>query len=334
MASYARAVSEVEEASPPEDVLIPGNSSLGCLIVAAFLLDRGLHDTRLAQMGGTSLSILWQYGLGSATPYTIIYRVQSSLLGNVLLANLPQLLISLSYYFYNSVLTTMIMASEYDSYAVRGRRGASVAEIIQTKPKKGLRVSSDRQGAQRSFYFLSLPYRYSLPLMLTYTVLHWLVSQSIFYVRVIMYNSSMEREPQYDVNACGWSPVAFIFAIAVGGSMVLVLLGMAARSFRSFIPLAGSCSMAISAACHPPMDDADAALKPVIWGEVQQTTSSKSRSTSTSSITPLVSGANAEEISLDYLKTNPNDDNIEQEACHCSFTSFSVSRPEIDQTYT
>lgn len=87
------------------------------------------------------------------------------------------------------------------------------------------------------------------------------VSQSIFYVRVVMYHSRMGREPQYDVNACGWSPVAFTLAIAVGGLMLLVLLGLAARPFRSFIPLADS---AISAACHPPVDDADAALKPVI----------------------------------------------------------------------
>lgn len=246
------------------------------------------------------------------------------------MANLPQLVISLSYYFYNSVLTTMLIASQYDTYAVRGRRGASVAEILQTSPKNGLRVSSDRKGAQRSFYFLSLPYRYSLPLMAAYTILHWLVSQSIFYVRVVMYYSSMEREPRYDVNACGWSPVVFIFAIVVGGSMVLVLLGMAIRQFRSFIPLAGSCSIPISAACHPPTGDVDAALKPVIWGEVGEMVDSKSRSISTSSIAPLVEGSYVEEISLDYLNRKPSGG---QDARHYSFTSFSVSRPEMDQAY-
>lgn len=34
------------------------------------------------------------------------------------------------------------------------------------------------------------------------------------------------------------------------------------------MPLAGNCSLAISAACHPPLDDEDAALKPLMWGEV------------------------------------------------------------------
>ena len=32
------------------------------------------------------------------------------------------------------------------------------------------------------------------------------------------------------------------------------------------MPLAGSCSAAISAACHQPSNDPDAAEKPLLWG--------------------------------------------------------------------
>lgn len=35
------------------------------------------------------------------------------------------------------------------------------------------------------------------------------------------------------------------------------------------MPLAFSCSAATSAACHPPPEDVDAALLPVMWGAVR-----------------------------------------------------------------
>lgn len=41
------------------------------------------------------------------------------------------------------------------------------------------------------------------------------------------------------------------------------------RKFRSAaMPLALNCSAAIGAACHSPVDDLDAAEKPVMWGQV------------------------------------------------------------------
>lgn len=148
-----------------------------------------------------------------------------------------------------------------------------------------------------------------------------------------MYNSSMDREPRYDVNTCGSSPVSYIFDIVVGGLMVLVLLSMAVRPFRSFIPLASGCSVAISAAWHLPMDDVDAAVKPVIWGEIKGTSSSKAHSPSLSSVSPLMDGGVTQEINLNYLNRKPSDDIVGQVPRHCCFRSFSVSRPEIDQTY-
>ena len=36
------------------------------------------------------------------------------------------------------------------------------------------------------------------------------------------------------------------------------------------MPVAGSCSVAIAAACHRPKDDVDAAYLPVGWGEVNK----------------------------------------------------------------
>ena len=59
------------------------------------------------------------------------------------------------------------------------------------------------------------------------------------------------------------------------------------------IPLAASCSAAISAACHPPLDDTDAAFEKVRCGDV----------------------------------------GIKNSVRHCTFTSYSVTTPIAGQTY-
>lgn len=246
---------------------------------------------------------------------TIIFRINSTILGNVLVANTPQLAISLSYFFYNTILTSMVMAAEYDGYAVASTRTTTNAEKPRSTPKKGLRVSGPREGSQRSTYWLSLPYRYSIPLLVSYTVLHWLVSESIFYVRVIMYDATQKRVPDADVNACGWSPMALVLAIAVGSLMVLALGVLSMRTYGSCIPLAGSCSAAISAACHPPRHDVNPGTKPIIWGKIVPARNSI-----------------GDRASLE-MECVDSDCNGETRFPHCSFTSCDVVQPSEGQIY-
>lgn len=47
----------------------------------------------------------------------------------------------------------------------------------------------------------------------------------------------------------------------------VIILGLGFKHFKNSMPLAGSCSAAISVACHPPPGGGDA-LKPVMWGEM------------------------------------------------------------------
>ncbi|KAF2476761.1 uncharacterized protein BDR25DRAFT_375874 [Lindgomyces ingoldianus] len=117
-------------------------------------------------------------GLGTLDSRTIIQSGTTStgtrgIFQNVFLANAPQVIISIIYFSYNAVITSMLLAYEWDGYS---------------KTRKGLRVSTKQQGAQRSTYFLQLPYRYAVPLMVFSTVIHWLASQSIFVVSVELYN--------------------------------------------------------------------------------------------------------------------------------------------------
>ena len=84
------------------------------------------------------------------------------------------------------------------------------------------------------------------------------LSQSIFLVVINAYKYDGTPDPAagQDRIACGYSPIAILITIVVG---ILVLLGGIANGFRRYpqvgIPLAASCSAAISAACHPPPGD-------------------------------------------------------------------------------
>lgn len=172
------------------------------------------------------------------------------LLANVLVANLPQLIFSCLYLLYNGLFTSMCLAQEYSNYSFH---------------RKGLRVTSPN-GDQRSTHWLHLPYIYSVPLLAASALLHWSISQSIFFVGIDTYRDAKLEGSNFGL---GFSVQPIILDIVLGGCMLVVLVRIGSRKLYGRIPLASSNSYAISAACHPPEEDIDAALKPVMWGEVQ-----------------------------------------------------------------
>ena len=175
------------------------------------------------------------------------------LVGNVLLANAAQVILSFLYLSYNSIFTCELLSWEWTSY---------------TQKRKSLRVTSPT-GVQRSTYFLQLPYTYSLPLMAFSGLLHWLVSQSIFLARVTSYYEDGTIDTYSAISTCGYSCIAIICVLAVGSFLITAGFLNGFRRYPGNIPLAGTCSAAISAACHPPADDRDAAFKEVRYGEVE-----------------------------------------------------------------
>ena len=133
--------------------------------------------------------------------------------------------------------------------------------------RKGLRTSSPT-GSQRSTYWLQLPWKYSLPLGIVSALLHWLVSQSIFLVKIDAYGPYQEPLPDAGTLTCGYSSCALFITIIIGGIMLLPLAILGSRTLDARIPLAGSCSLAISAACHQPLKDNEASRLPIQWGAV------------------------------------------------------------------
>ncbi|PPJ57742.1 hypothetical protein CBER1_00020 [Cercospora berteroae] len=95
-------------------------------------------------------------------------------IASVLLINTPQIVLSCCYLGFNGLLTSMHLAHECGGYAV---------------VRKGLRVT-EPQGTQRTTYWLQLPFKYSLPLLATTALLRWLISQSLFLVRVVPYRAN------------------------------------------------------------------------------------------------------------------------------------------------
>lgn len=232
------------------------------------------------------MSHLWSLGYGGISSETTVRfehfklgrLISGKLIPMILVANLPQALLSFLYLTCNALFTTMILAEEWSGFA---------------HERKTLRVSFP-VGNQRSTYWLQLPYVYSIPLLVMSGILHWLVSQSLFLVRIIVERRDYEEQELDDlISTCGYSPIAIITIIPLGALLLLVVIAIGFREYRKGMPLAGSCSAAISAACHRPEEDVDAAVLPVLWGVVS----------------------------------------TEGPIGHCCFTSFEVSRPVEGESY-
>ncbi|KAF1848866.1 uncharacterized protein K460DRAFT_364812 [Cucurbitaria berberidis CBS 394.84] len=230
------------------------------MFLTALVLVSGLLGWGLVSLPtGTTLSRL---GFGMVDPRTAMSGLPNDLLANVVLANTPQLILSFLYFSYNALLTAMLMGYEWTTYASK---------------RKGLRVSHHPSGQQRSTYFLQLPYRFGVPLMILSGTLHWLVSQSIFLISLDYYDVFGNAGRGYfrgdqDLKTLGFSPSAIISVIGLGSLMVIAIVCFGSIPYKRGMPLAGSCSLAISAACHvldgDETDGVMAAEQNLQWGVV------------------------------------------------------------------
>ncbi|VUC38177.1 unnamed protein product [Clonostachys rosea] len=262
------------------------------LAVILGLLGYGIYmlNTRY-QRGG--FNFLWSLGLGSITPYNLIqWNIPKSgdiaVIATVLVVNLPQVLLSVLYIILNGLFTTMAAGAEWSSFS--------------HKNHQPLRVSYPKS-TQRSSFFLQLPYQYGVPMLILSVLMHWLISQSIFLSQINEWytyqfkdfkttDASQWKSPNI---TAGYSPVAIAatcLIIAVIFSAAVVL-GM--RPLKGSIPVAGSCSLAISAACHTPEGTSE--LLPLRWG--------------------VVTAANSDHGGIG----------------HCSFSNYQVELPQAGNFY-
>ena len=110
---------------------------------------------------------------------------------------------------------------------------------------------SKPDGEQRELWLFHMPWAYGVALFLLQTLIHFLVSQSIFAARIETYDEDGILDPEHFVSSVGTSPVAMMCALIAFTILLIVLGNVGRQRIPSSAPVVGTCSAAISAACHP-----------------------------------------------------------------------------------
>ncbi|KAL8956158.1 MAG: hypothetical protein Q9193_006239, partial [Seirophora villosa] len=231
--------------------------TLAILITATIFLAAGIAGLKNRNFP-TDVHSLMSMGFGAVHPKSLVGFITpsasaKSLYLSIGFSNLWQFVVSLLYLAYNAVLTAMLVANEWDEFG---------------KTRKTLRLTSP-QGHQRSSYFISVPLKYGLPVLVAFGALHYTISQSVFLVYLIRFLSNGVEDVGYRSAASGYSCLAIITSLGLGFVLLLLLIlaGFLGK-YQNGTPLASTCSAAISAACHRPSCDAQAHMFQVQWGVV------------------------------------------------------------------
>ncbi|OCK73823.1 hypothetical protein K432DRAFT_311957 [Lepidopterella palustris CBS 459.81] len=229
-----------------------------------FLLDEKQANVKsciITVVGGVGLTStlgLKERRWGPASPLTFSLFGSTTnfdtpgILLNAAIANAPQIYLSLCYVTFNGLYTCIAMVYEWNAWAT---------------VRKGLRVTK-AEGAQRSTYFLQLPYKWAVPLTITSGVLHWLMSETLFIVRADIRTPGGDLDDRESISACGYSLSSLLALVLVAFVLIFVTVYTVTRRVQQHIPFAAASSLVLSAACHPPPEDVDTHLKEVQWGVV------------------------------------------------------------------
>ncbi|OIW32319.1 hypothetical protein CONLIGDRAFT_642048 [Coniochaeta ligniaria NRRL 30616] len=153
-----------------------------------------------------------------------------------IVANTPQLILSICYLAYNGLFTRMLSEFEWASFSVR---------------YASLRVTH-KKGQQRSTYRLQLPYRWSIPLLGISILLHWLYSNCI-YVGIYegyAWNQPLSPSSSLSIKSLQYSTVTIVISLCVSISVASAPIALALFKLPGKMVLAKNSSAAISAACH------------------------------------------------------------------------------------
>lgn len=187
---------------------------------------------------------------------------------HMFVATVPQLVVSALYVLLNHHLTLMIQLRDWIRLATH---------------RQPLRVSTPAPDSdQISTYWLSLPYQYSVPLLVLSAGSSWLTSQTLYFYRFMAYDN--DGEPHlYDnpasshihtqsarvVQGLGFSALGLFLLLVLGALVFFASLAFALRKCAPGLPPGPTNSLVVAAACHPPGNDRYAARKKVRWGVVE-----------------------------------------------------------------
>jgi hypothetical protein len=225
-----------------------------------------------------------RFGLGTIDPATSIINSGSSYTGSpstfplqVIIANCPQLWLSIGYLLWNNQLSRIYMEREWRQFYHQRIRPRVSYPLIRKEP--GL----------RSTRWLQLPYGISIILMIVNTILHWLVSQTLFVVEIL---PTATKPANFYLN---FSPFAIV---CVGGASTLLVLGITIFyfiRFKTWMPLmAGSLRIVLESCRYlPTPKDLDGRITlpkdGIMWGDIS--TQTERRAGFDADASPLVTGA-------------------------------------------
>jgi hypothetical protein len=204
----------------------------------------------------------------------------------ILLVNIPRVLVSLMNVLYNGLISAMMLVGQWNSFSQR---------------RQVLRVTVPL-GEQKSDYYLTIPYRYAIPLLVLTGTFHWLISESFFLVSITAFYGT-DVQPADSVVGTGYSAMAISLAFVVCFLLLGILTFKSLQRYKVGMPVAGSCSAVISAANHKAEGDEAPQLGKVMWGVVKE---GKSIGTC---------------------------NNNEEESGHCAFSSEMVAPPTPGMLY-
>lgn len=94
------------------------------------------------------------------------------------------------------------------------------------------------------------------------TGLHWLMSQTIFFVQI------EAPESERVLLVCGYLPIAIITILSVCVILASAIVWNGFRRYGKDMLPDRTSSAVISAACHLPVEDVDGEVWPVMWGAI------------------------------------------------------------------
>jgi hypothetical protein len=224
---------------------------IGLFVAVALLVATLMHLK--GQRLPADLRFIFSQGVGRPQSHSLVGGILAARgavsrawrFGHILFANSFQVLVSFLYLFYNNILTRQVAADEFLRF------------LDGDTDRKALRVSSPKNSEQRSSYFLSLPWKYAIPQMIAFMLLHWLVSQSIFIVLTSAWNISPEEAPVPNDNSTrlGFSCAGIFLVLIVATTLVLGLVTNSVRRYSckvpGFFPRMATNSAAIYAVSRP-----------------------------------------------------------------------------------
>jgi hypothetical protein len=118
-------------------------------------------------------------------------------------------------------------------------------------------------------YYLTIPYHYAIPLLVLTSAFHWPISNCIFLVSIKAFRDTKDQ-PQDSVCAIGCSSLSILIAALICFILVIILMWKSLQRYVVRMPVAGGCSLVISAACHKIEGDGAPQLGKVMWGVVRR----------------------------------------------------------------